>query len=504
MRNKSAFFKRFAFLRSWLRVCLLALVPILCALLCGQGNMEAAGAPSPMPLSYSMQLVQNRPQLPCMKLPAVLFLSCAGIPLLSLPRWRLTSFLQSIFIKKNPFKYSRTEKLQFLRDRLLRRMLLSSDFLPAQSSLRRAGLCPKSSMLYRVLLLQDVACCPYMDEESAAALCSAVYRAPYAFFLQHPIVLEDGSVAIVLAYEKSDQSVLHKAQSILEGMPQNWQYTAILSAAAEDIVGLNHVYRQAGKYGIYALFDTSQRPFVAVDEKLHQVDDSKAYPLSLEWQIYDSICNANFEKAEQDFTNLLHLLRSFSPDKLQDSASHLLFTINAALAAYGKKAGCDAATEYHPGRLCLSGNSIPQMQKELHGILNELSNVQCKNHSNRTQAFVKNVDHILQVHFCDNRMSLNLLADKLDLTPNYVGRTYKRAAGISIPDKIMAMRMEKARELLKTTRMSISQIANHTGFTGEGYFYKAFKQHNGCTPTDYRKTCRQLQIGTPMVSKTEG
>lgn len=375
-------------------------------------------------------------------------------------------------------------------------MLLSCDFVPTQSSLRRISLRLQSAMLYRVLLLQDIACFACMDKDSAATLCSVLYSIPNVFFLQHPIILEDGNVVIVLAYEKSEQRVLHKAYSILQYLSQNCQYTAILSTAAEDVSKLNHIYRESKKYGIYALFESCDHPFISVDEKLRQVDDSKDYPISLEWQIYDSICNANFEKAKQDFTNLLQLLRNFPPGKLQGCTSHLLFTINAALAVYGKKAACSAATEYHPDRL-----SIPQMQKELHGILNELSDAQCKNHTNRTQIFVKNVDHILQVYFCDSRISLNLLADKLDLTPNYVGRTYKQAVGISIPDKIMIMRMDKARELLKTTHMSISQIANHTGFTGEGYFYKVFKLHNGCTPTAYRKTCHQLQSEAPMVSK---
>ena len=47
--------------------------------------------------------------------------------------------------------------------------------------------------------------------------------------------------------------------------------------------------------------------------------------------------------------------------------------------------------------------------------------------------------------------------------------------------------MEKARELLRTVNLSITEIAYQLGYTNPFYFTNVFSKQNGISPSEYRK-----------------
>ena len=48
------------------------------------------------------------------------------------------------------------------------------------------------------------------------------------------------------------------------------------------------------------------------------------------------------------------------------------------------------------------------------------------------------------------------------------------------------VRLNRAKELLTSTALSINEIASHTGFESVFYFSKLFKKKNGASPRSYR------------------
>jgi two-component system response regulator YesN len=55
--------------------------------------------------------------------------------------------------------------------------------------------------------------------------------------------------------------------------------------------------------------------------------------------------------------------------------------------------------------------------------------------------------------------------------------------------------MERARELLSTTDLTVGQVSDAIGFTNDGYFYKAFKRQHGITPAEYRHSALHARQG---------
>lgn len=67
---------------------------------------------------------------------------------------------------------------------------------------------------------------------------------------------------------------------------------------------------------------------------------------------------------------------------------------------------------------------------------------------------------------------------------------FREAAGHSILDEILNVRMARAVDLLANTEMRIDAIANFCGFNAELAFWKAFRKRMGVSPLEFRKTRR--------------
>lgn len=81
---------------------------------------------------------------------------------------------------------------------------------------------------------------------------------------------------------------------------------------------------------------------------------------------------------------------------------------------------------------------------------------------------------------------LQIIADKFGLSYSYVSRYFKRKSGIGFSDYVTQVRIGKAKELLTTTNMSISDISRSTGFDVLSSFNRSFKKNTGVSPGEYR------------------
>lgn len=89
-------------------------------------------------------------------------------------------------------------------------------------------------------------------------------------------------------------------------------------------------------------------------------------------------------------------------------------------------------------------------------------------------------------------LSLPLIAAGCYCNPSYLSHLFKKRMGLGINEYIRGLRMEKAKELLYITNLSVTQIAHAVGFQDSGYFSKVFFAHTGCRPAQYRKSPPQI------------
>ena len=83
------------------------------------------------------------------------------------------------------------------------------------------------------------------------------------------------------------------------------------------------------------------------------------------------------------------------------------------------------------------------------------------------------------------KITLDILAQKCHLHPNYLCTVFKTYTGQTVFEYLSRYRVEVAAELLKKEDLPVSRIAELTGFRSESLFYQKFRQYTGMSPKAY-------------------
>lgn len=90
-------------------------------------------------------------------------------------------------------------------------------------------------------------------------------------------------------------------------------------------------------------------------------------------------------------------------------------------------------------------------------------------------------------HNFENDIGRNQVGEYVHLHPDYLDRLFKAELNISVAHFIREKKIAKAQKQLRTTSLSISEIAFQMGYTNLSNFTESFKRITGLTPLEYRK-----------------
>ena len=93
---------------------------------------------------------------------------------------------------------------------------------------------------------------------------------------------------------------------------------------------------------------------------------------------------------------------------------------------------------------------------------------------------------LLPQHFVEHH-DIGFYANELNITPDYLSRIVKRVSGRTVVDYINQMLVMEAAFLLRTSQLSISQIADRLHFADLPSFSKFFSRLKGISPKEYRE-----------------
>ncbi|GLX68847.1 response regulator transcription factor [Paenibacillus glycanilyticus] len=92
----------------------------------------------------------------------------------------------------------------------------------------------------------------------------------------------------------------------------------------------------------------------------------------------------------------------------------------------------------------------------------------------------------LESHYEDENLSVKGVCKRVHMSVSYFSAAFKAHTGRTFIEYVTAVRMDKAKELLKFTGLRTYEIAARTGYGDAQYFSVLFKKHTGESPTDYR------------------
>ncbi len=93
----------------------------------------------------------------------------------------------------------------------------------------------------------------------------------------------------------------------------------------------------------------------------------------------------------------------------------------------------------------------------------------------------------IQQNYDDANISLNSVAASVNLSPNHFSSIFSQEMGKTFVEYLTSVRMEKAKELLRTSSLKSAEIAYAVGYKDAHYFSYLFKKNQDCTPKEYRQ-----------------
>ncbi|MCF2610802.1 substrate-binding domain-containing protein [Prevotella copri] len=102
----------------------------------------------------------------------------------------------------------------------------------------------------------------------------------------------------------------------------------------------------------------------------------------------------------------------------------------------------------------------------------------------RDKQFLKQLQAIIQQNLSDSEFGVEDMGQQIGLSRVQLYRKVKAMTGSSVVDLLRKARLAKARRLLGTRSMSVSEVAYEVGFSAPSYFTKCFKEEYGMLPGD--------------------
>ncbi len=84
-------------------------------------------------------------------------------------------------------------------------------------------------------------------------------------------------------------------------------------------------------------------------------------------------------------------------------------------------------------------------------------------------------------------ISLDDVSREVDISPYYFSKIFKEETGENFIEYVTSVRMEKAKELLEQSALSMKEICAQVGYSDPNYFSRTFKKNVGVTPTEYKE-----------------
>ncbi len=213
------------------------------------------------------------------------------------------------------------------------------------------------------------------------------------------------------------------------------------------------------------------------------------YPVELENQIKAAICTGEEDKI-REITKRFHAYfqdgRMYSPREIKGSYVRFQW----AVLNIAKEVGCIEYQQIDQKNLLdhiMGAKTEEELQQSLAELLDHLR-ISGKEAEIMSLA-VKKTQSMIHEFYADG-ITLSEIADRLNLTQEYLGSQFHKEVGENFSTYIRNYRLAKAKELLIGTQLKQYEIAAKVGYADAKYFARVFKECVGMSPAEYRKSNR--------------
>lgn len=106
---------------------------------------------------------------------------------------------------------------------------------------------------------------------------------------------------------------------------------------------------------------------------------------------------------------------------------------------------------------------------------------------------IMKAQEFIQDNIQNPQLSLEYVAEKLDINYKYLSRVFKNETGIKFIDFVTNLKLNHCRNLLINTNLKVEEISDIMKYSSPQYFISRFKMMFGCTPKQYRENYQEIE-----------
>ena len=95
-------------------------------------------------------------------------------------------------------------------------------------------------------------------------------------------------------------------------------------------------------------------------------------------------------------------------------------------------------------------------------------------HQEKVNSIIETADEYMRKNYAKD-ITLDDIAREVNLSPYYFSRFYKEQSGVNFIDRLISIRIEKAKQYIEQTDLSLKEISGLVGYSDPNYFSKLFK-----------------------------
>lgn len=169
----------------------------------------------------------------------------------------------------------------------------------------------------------------------------------------------------------------------------------------------------------------------------------------------------------------------------------ILLTAKADISSRieGLETGADAyiVKPFNQRELLVRMQKLLELRRKLFRRYSSGNNLEVSNDPviRKEDKFMKKINEIILKNLGDELFNIQILCREIGMSKSQLYRKFNALTNLSAAKYIRTLRMEKAKELLQTTSMNITEVGYEVGLKSVSVFSKVFKEEFGCSPTDF-------------------
>ncbi|OBZ12682.1 helix-turn-helix domain-containing protein [Bacillus sp. FJAT-26390] len=266
--------------------------------------------------------------------------------------------------------------------------------------------------------------------------------------------------------------------------------TVAVSNVHEQLEGIALAYQEAMTALEYRLVMGSGE-IIRYGDLSEATRESRSYyyPLHIEQQLINLIKTGDYDKAKAMLDEIVEINISGAAISVP-LAKCLLFdlisTILKTLSEIGSSDKRDLMDQINPVDQLFACETIKEMQVQIGEVLKQVcDSIQDEKISENSRLSQQVIAYVEQRYSSDD-LNITALGEAFDLTPSYLSKQFKAQTGEALLEFINKTRIGGAKQLLRTTSLTVTEIARAVGYSDINTFNRIFKKYEGITPGKYK------------------